>query len=1642
MVMDLAREQVLVFARRFGEMHATLAMHAALPLGLTPELLHLIRINFVPDAPWIAEADLLLSALCQQAGGDLYEMNSDVREFLIEELQSDSGLGRARINQVAEFLSLYAERAMRMTNAVDVRHFLRVQQWVALAYRDSEKAAEVLAEALNNSLQTYNPGEAVRVAHIAEELAGPLIAEEKVILYAAGVKRLIKGEDAIALDLLKSACPNSEAAIIGDVALPSLADLTAIVRGGVATAGTQPKIELRIFLSLQFEEGSNKSFIAKLHSDLELCAVKLVEGHGRGIRAESVSDALRQAISDTDAMLIIIEPATRFSRWQRSEWRAALSINKPIVPILTFGDYSEIPEELAHFHAIDLRPERAYDRGFAELIAALQELATLRESGIVRILHLSDLMVDERGFRETKIPFEMLADSMEADSTAGRKPDLIAITGDVAFSGSGEEYALAKRYINELLGALEPFDANRVFIVPGNHDVNRRKVDGPRFNALSDRIQKNGQSAIEAFWRGTSAAIVRNAQEAFLEFTTAFAPFGLSPSGWGTRISVNGVTVGIARLSSAWLTASADDAGAIVGDYLVKEAFSRLSDAELKIALMHHPPEHLNPFDRNELLAGLKREHCSILMHGHVHAESSGVEEGEPIVVGTTGLSGRLRTATFNLLEIDLPENVVRVLPYVWDQREHSWIRSNTRSATLFEPQRQRKTRETKESFFSVPQRGKSTLSNIPDRNPFFTGRERVLAQLEEALAVQGRAALSGLGGIGKTQTALEYAHRHLDEYVYTFWTTADSREALVSGYVTIASLLQLPESNGKDQMLAVDAVKRWLNSHEGWLLILDTADDLGMVLAFLPPGKNGHVLLTSRATAVGAIGRRVEIREMGVEEGALFLLRRAKYIAEDTPLEVVVESDRAGAKEIVMELGGLPLALDQAGAYIEETSCGIAKYLYLYRSHAEALLGRRGNMASDHPDPVASTWALSFEHIERANAAGAELLRCCAFLYPDGIPEEIFREGASELGPVLGPVGSDAFALNGAISEILKYSLLRRDANTHTLEIPRLVQAVLKQAMDQGTLRLWAERAVRAVGRAFPEVKFSTWAVCERLLPQAQACAELINQWGFEFSEAALLLNKGGFYLFERGRYSDSEPLYQQALAILEKVLGSEHPDVATSLNNLAVLYAAQGQYAKAEPLYQRAVAIREKALGPEHPDLAWSLNDLAELYAVQGQYSKAERLYHRALVIEEKALGPGHPDVASSLNGLAGLYQMQGRYLEAEPLYQRSAEICEKVLGPNHPLFASSIDSLGVLYRTQGQNWKAESFFQRALAVREETLGQEHPDVAQSLHNLAQLRRNQGRYEGAELLFQRALEIREKTLGLEHPDVASSLNGLAALYATLGQYVKAGLLYRRALAIFEKALGAEHPNVAASLNKLAKLYFSQGHYAKAEPLYERAVAIREKVLGPEHPDSARSLNGLAALYAALGQYAMAEPLYWRAARILEKALGPEHPDLAWSLNGLAELYAVQGQYTNAERLYQRALAIREKSLGPEHPDVGWSLNGLAALYAAQGQYAMAKPLYERAVAIREKALGPENPAVAWSLNGLAELYAAQGQYTVAEALYQRALAIREKSLGPEHPDVAASFENYALLLRKMDRSEEAEPLESRAKAVRAKNA
>jgi tetratricopeptide (TPR) repeat protein len=710
------------------------------------------------------------------------------------------------------------------------------------------------------------------------------------------------------------------------------------------------------------------------------------------------------------------------------------------------------------------------------------------------------------------------------------------------------------------------------------------------------------------------------------------------------------------------------------------------------------------------------------------------------------------------------------------------------------------------------------------DRNPFFTGRESLLQSLRDTLTQNSAAAISqvqaisGLGGIGKTQTAVEYAYRYRDDYNAVFWVRADTVLELSSSFVEIAQLLNLPQKDAENQDEVVQAVKLWLSRNESWLLIFDNADQPDLLQPFQPNDPKGHVLITSRAQDLQVLGIAcpVEMETLDPDEALAFLLQRTGREPGEEPLAPTVDA----AAQLAKELGYLPLALEQAAAYIVAKKARFQDYLASYQKLKLKRLEKSKPMLGNYSDSVATAWRLNFEQVEATEPAAADLLRVSAVLHPDAIPFELLTQGGSQLGDALATALEDAaedpLAVNELLEPLCTYSLIRVDRVNQTYGIHRLVQDVIRADMTMAeTLPLWINRTVSAANQLLPEEdetgleyqdSYETWPILERLTPHVQVLLQTCQAAACESLAAARLFNGIG-NLRERGQYTLAEPLLQKALQLRQAMLEGDHLDVATSLNNLAYLYESQGRYEQAEPLYQQALAIQKRLLGDEHPDVATSLNNLAALYDSQGRYGQAEPLFQQALEMRKRLLGDEHPDVAQSLNNLAFLYDSQGRYEQAEPLYQQ------------------------------------------ALAMRRRLLGDEHPDVALSLNNLAMLYQMQNRYEDAEPLLIETVALFRKLLGSEHPNLAVSLNNLAKCYREQGNYSQAQSLCREALEIAEQALPDGHELRGRFLDDFATLRAAQGLTEDAKSIYLQALEILEPKLGAEHPWTVRCRENLAAL-------------------------------------------------------------------------------------------------------------------------------------------------------------------------------------------------
>jgi tetratricopeptide (TPR) repeat protein len=645
---------------------------------------------------------------------------------------------------------------------------------------------------------------------------------------------------------------------------------------------------------------------------------------------------------------------------------------------------------------------------------------------------------------------------------------------------------------------------------------------------------------------------------------------------------------------------------------------------------------------------------------------------------------------------------------------------------------------------------------------------------------------------------------------------------------MSLADLLELPARIGVEQEIILTAVKRWFCDHSAWLLIFDNVEDGALLSEYIPAVGNGAVLITGRSQIADVVGETITIDTMQPDEGALLLLLRAKMLQAGELLQNAAAVDITQAREIVRLVAGHPLALDQVGAYIEETKTPLAQYLHALRQHSTSTINQHS--------PVLD---FSLHALKSVNAGATELLKFCAFLHHDAIPADLIIAGVLCFSPALQAVVSDPRALNAAIEELVKFSLVQRNRETGDCMIDRQTQIMLKGEMDEAEQRRWAECAVRAVNRVFPEVEFELWPRCQQYLPHAFTCIELVQQWEIELPEAGRLLHVTGSYLYERAQYSVVASLYERASALRTRVLGAEHPDTAQTLNDQGELARKQSRYAAAKVFYEQALAIRTCVLGAEHPDTAQTLNNLGELAHTQGNYILAETFYQRALAIRELALGPAHPDTIRSIGDVAGIYDEQGKYAQAEPLYQKARMLCEKSLGLEHPDTALALGKLARFYRVQEDYTQAEPLFKQALMLTQQTLGPDHPEVATLLNNLAVLYRIIGEYAQAEQLLQQAIEIWKQVFGTEHRNTAASLNNLARVYSEQGKYAQAEPLYLQVLALRKNDLGQEHPSVAQTLANLGDLYCVQQQYTQAEPLYQQALAIYEQKLGSAHPDT-----------------------------------------------------------------------------------------------------------------------------------------------------------------------------------------------------------
>ncbi|WP_407661311.1 FxSxx-COOH system tetratricopeptide repeat protein [Frankia nepalensis] len=814
---------------------------------------------------------------------------------------------------------------------------------------------------------------------------------------------------------------------------------------------------------------------------------------------------------------------------------------------------------------------------------------------------------------------------------------------------------------------------------------------------------------------------------------------------------------------------------------------------------------------------------------------------------------------------------------------------------------------------------GGASVWGVPwPRNPNFVGRSVELARLRERLAGVGSAsvlpqALHGLGGVGKTQLAVEYAHRHRDGYEVVWWLAAEQPGDLTAGLGELAGRLGV--AAGEVAESARRAVAALAARRVGrWLVVVDnagapprggdSADPEGPLLSGLlaAAGGGGHVLVTSRDPAWSGVAEAVAVDMLPRPDAVALLRRRAGRLSE------------AQADRVAELLGDLPLAVEQAGAWLDRSGMSVETYCALVEQRAREILAE--GKPAGYPVPVAATWTLAVDRLE--DPAAVWLLWLWARCGPEPIPTDLIGPRVADRLP--GPLraaASDPLVLGRLTQTLASLGLVR--LHTDGVVLHRLVQAVLRDhtpPADRDVARQAVHGLLAAADPGAPD-RPDCWPRYAQLRPHVAASGMVDSH----DTDCRRLVWRLAWYLNAAGDYATSLTLARDTRTHWLRILGEDHPDSMMSAANLAATLQSLGDYPAAHRLQGDVLARRRRILGEDHPDSMMSAANLAATLRSLGDYPAARQLQEDVLGRRRRILGEDHPDSMMSAANLATTLQSLGDYRTARQLQEDVLARRRRVLGEDHPDSMMASANLAVTLRSLGEYLAARQLQEDVLGRRRRVLGESHPDSMTSAASLAHTVWSLGDYAAARQLEGDVLAWRRRVLGEDHPDSMMASANLAVTLQSLDEYPAARQLQEDVLARSRRILGEDHPDTVTSAANLAVTLRSLGDYQAARQLQEDVLAWRRRVLGEDHPDSMMASANLAVTLQSLGDYQAARQLQEDVLARRRMILGEDHPDTVTSAANLAVTLRSLGEYPAARQLQEDVLARRRRILGEDHP-------------------------------------------------------------------------------------------------------------------------
>ena len=803
---------------------------------------------------------------------------------------------------------------------------------------------------------------------------------------------------------------------------------------------------------------------------------------------------------------------------------------------------------------------------------------------------------------------------------------------------------------------------------------------------------------------------------------------------------------------------------------------------------------------------------------------------------------------------------------------------------------------------------------NAPQRNPAFTGRTQVLETLRDQLGggvsvvLPQSQALYGLGGVGKTQIAIEYAHRFMADYDLVWWVSAEDTEGVVASLAELA--VQLGATVGEDDTAAAQEALRRLSRGAplaSWLLVFDNADNPERLAPYLPKG-GGHILITSRnqswAQQVAPLPVDVFLRSESVDH----LMGRAAGLSPQA------------ADRLADALGDLPLAVEQAGAWIAETATPVDDYLEQLAAQTTSVLAL--NQPADYPETVAATWNISISRLRENSPASARLLELCAFFAPEPISNQLLygREMIEALRPY-DPALREKLVLGRVIREIGRFALAKIDQVGGTLQVHRLVQAVIRAQLGEAEQREARHVVHTVLAGARPDGEEpiddpETYPRFQVIWPHMTA-AEV--RYCVEPETRRLSIDRVR-YRWKRGDFPGAHALAEELLADWRLRLGEDDIQYLYLRGQLANILRSQGRFVESREINEDLLARQRALLGPTHPHTYITTSSLASDLAALGAYESSVELAREAHEGFSQIFHESHRRTLSAANNLGLALRMVGRYSDARALDQDILDRRTEVLGPDHPYTLASAERLGRDLREVGRYSDSVSLLSRTYASHKRLLGKSFPGTLRCAKSLAVSLRRSGQFQDARRLTTATRAQYRAQYETATPDtLACDLNMAADLFAA-DEREEARKVAQEALKRYMKVPGEAHPYTQAALNNLGIYHWGCSDIRESEAVFGTVLPRMAKLLGDKHPHTLFCSVNFANVLADLGRPAQARAHEENAVTKLRVVLGPHHPETLAVVANLALTLAALGERDRADLMREGAIEELRRLLGDDN--------------------------------------------------------------------------------------------------------------------------